>query len=99
MVPFEGGQMANNIERRKFIAGLGGAVAWPLAVHAQQGERMRRIGVMMPYIEADPEGQAGITLFQKTLREAGWIEGRNVQTFVRWANASESIVPYVDRNK
>ena len=72
--------------RREFITLLGGAaVAWPLAAHAQQGERMRRIGVLLPAAENDPEFQARMRAFQQGLLESGWSIGRNVQLDVRWA--------------
>jgi putative tryptophan/tyrosine transport system substrate-binding protein len=73
------------MRRRKFIALLGGAAAWPLAVRAQQPERMRRIGVLMSYAESDGEGQALVAEFQKGLQKLGWAEGRNIRFDYRWA--------------
>ena len=68
------------MRRREFITLLGGAaVAWPVAARAQQGERVRRIGVLMGLTESDPEAQARIAAFRKTLQGLGWTEGRNVQ--------------------
>ena len=76
--------MASYIGRRKFLATLGGvAVAWPLAARAQQGERMRRVGVLMS-VANGPEGQARLAAFLNGLRQAGWIEGRNVRIDQRW---------------
>jgi putative ABC transport system substrate-binding protein len=72
------------MRRREFIAGLGGAVAWPLAARAQQPGRMRRIGVLMFMSMDDPLGQSEIAAFQHALRELGWIEGRNVWIDYRW---------------
>jgi len=70
--------------RRKFITVLGGAAAvWPLAARAQQGERMRRIGVLMGVAD-DAEGQARVKGLQQGLQELGWIEGRNVRIDYRW---------------
>jgi putative tryptophan/tyrosine transport system substrate-binding protein len=71
------------MKRRDFITLLGGAAAWPLAVHAQQTEQMRRIGVLMGVAE-DAEGQARVKGLQQGLRELGWIEGRNVRIDYRW---------------
>src|SRR5262249_52673462 len=76
----------SKMERRGFIALLGGAaVAWPLATHAQQRERMRRIGVLMSVGAADPEGQARLVAFVQALQEHGWSAGRNMQLDIRWA--------------
>jgi len=77
--------MAINIERRKFIAALGGsAFAWPLAARAQQADRVRRVGVLMNLAADDPEGQARIAAFLQGLQELGWTEGRNVRIDYRW---------------
>jgi putative tryptophan/tyrosine transport system substrate-binding protein len=74
------------MKRREFLAALGGAaVAWPLAARAQQGEQMRRIGVLMATTEIDPEGQARIAAFTKGLRDVGLIDGRNLRIDYRWA--------------
>ena len=68
------------MRRREFITLLGGAVAaWPLAAHAQQNERMRRIGVLMPFAKDNPEGRARTAAFLQELRKLGWTEGRNLQ--------------------
>jgi putative ABC transport system substrate-binding protein len=72
------------MRRREFITLLGGAAAWPLAVRAQQGERMRRIGVLMN-TTANTEQQQSLVAFQQALQRLGWTEGRNVQMDVRWA--------------
>jgi putative ABC transport system substrate-binding protein len=72
------------VRRRKFIALLGGAAAWPLAARAET-EKVRRIGVLMGLAESDPEGQSRIAAFRRTLRERGWTEGGNVRVDYRWA--------------
>jgi putative tryptophan/tyrosine transport system substrate-binding protein len=73
------------MNRRSFISLLGGAAAaWPLAARAQQGARMRRIGVLAAYAENDPEAQARINAFQRALQELGWTEGHNVRMDYRW---------------
>jgi ABC-type uncharacterized transport system substrate-binding protein len=76
------------IGRRDFITLLGGAAAWPLAARAQQGERMRRIRVLMNLAADDPEGQARITAFAQGLQETGWIIGRNVRIDYRWSEGA-----------
>jgi putative tryptophan/tyrosine transport system substrate-binding protein len=76
------------MRRREFIAGLGGAAAWPLAARAQQPDRMRRIGVLLGYDESDLEGKAELAGFTQGFAELGWIDGRNVQIDVRWAPGS-----------
>jgi putative ABC transport system substrate-binding protein len=73
------------VKRRTFIAGLGSAAAWPLSARAQQPERMRRIGVLMPGDENDPLEKARISAFTQALADLGWTDGRNVQMDVRWA--------------
>jgi ABC-type uncharacterized transport system substrate-binding protein len=75
------------MRRRQFITLLGGAAAWPLAAHAQQGERMRRIGVLLPSAADDPEYQARITAFLQGLAQLGWLDGHNVRIDTRWAGA------------
>jgi putative ABC transport system substrate-binding protein len=65
------------MRRRAFISLLGGvAFAWPLAARAQQGERMRRIGVLMGRVEGDTEGQARMAAFREQFQKLGWMEGR-----------------------
>jgi ABC-type uncharacterized transport system substrate-binding protein len=75
------------MKRRDIIALLGSAAAWPLSVHAQQPERMRRIGVLMGYPEGDAEGRASAAAFLLRLQELGWMEGRNIRIDTRWAGA------------
>ena len=72
------------MKRREFITLVGGAAAWPLAARAQQGERMRRIGVLMNVAAADPDGQAQIAAFLQALQQLGWNEGRNLRIDFRW---------------
>jgi ABC-type uncharacterized transport system substrate-binding protein len=79
--------MASHIERRKFLATLGGAAAWPLGARAQQGERMRRVGALLNVGPDDPIGQARVAAFVHGLQAAGWSDGRNVQIDTRWAAA------------
>lgn len=68
------------MRRREFITLIGGAAAaYPLAAHAQQGERMRRIGVLIGAPETDPETKRRIAALVDNLRQFGWVEGRNVQ--------------------
>jgi putative ABC transport system substrate-binding protein len=71
--------------RREFITLLGAAAAWPLAARAQQGERMRRIGVLMNLAAGDPEGEVRTAAFLQALQQLGWSDGRNVRIDYRWA--------------
>jgi ABC-type uncharacterized transport system substrate-binding protein len=71
--------------RREFITLLGGAAMWPLAARAQQGERMRHIGVLMAATADDPEYQTRMGAFQQGLALLGWSDGRNVRVDTRWA--------------
>ena len=75
------------MKRRDFITLLGGAAAWPLAARAQQGERMRRIGVLLNTAADDPIGQARVAAFVQGLQAAGWSDGRNVRIDTRGAAA------------
>ena len=75
------------MSRREFMALLGGATVWPLAAHAQQPMRMRRIGVLMAYAEKDRQGQAWVAAFREGLQKLGWTEGRNIRIDTRWAAA------------
>jgi putative ABC transport system substrate-binding protein len=77
--------MTVTIGRRELLAALGGAAAaWPFAARAQQGERMRRIGLLMLYPESDPEGQLRATAFRQGLEKLGWTLGRNIEIDFQW---------------
>jgi putative tryptophan/tyrosine transport system substrate-binding protein len=77
--------LRGHMRRREFITLLGGgAVAWPLAAHAQQVERVRRIGVLVGLAANDPQGKAVIAAFLQGLQQLGWADGRNVQIEYRW---------------
>jgi putative ABC transport system substrate-binding protein len=73
------------IRRRDFIAGLGSAAAWSVAARAQQGERVRRIGVLITFDENDPVGKSQLSALTRALADLGWTVGRNVRMDVRWA--------------
>ena len=75
------------MKRRAFIAALGGAAAWPLAAQAQQNERVRRIGLLMNFPEADTEGNARLVAFLQRMRELGWSDGHNLKLEARWSGA------------
>jgi putative tryptophan/tyrosine transport system substrate-binding protein len=79
------------MKRRAFITLLGGAaVAWPLAARAQQPERMRRIGVLVSFVERDPDAQSYVEAVVKQLQELGWTEGRNIVFDYRWDAAERN---------
>jgi putative ABC transport system substrate-binding protein len=71
------------IRRRDFITAIGGAAAWPLAAGAQQGGRMRRIGVLLKRDENDPERTDRLSAFTQALVGLGWADGRNMRMEVR----------------
>jgi putative ABC transport system substrate-binding protein len=75
----------DQLKRREFVGLLGSAAAaWSCTVHAQQPERMRRIGVLMLYPENDSEGQLRATALREGLQKLGWVVGRNVQIDFQW---------------
>src|SRR3954467_1205057 len=82
-----GNRVTRPLHRPSLLTLLGGAAAaWPLAARAQQQiQRQRRVCVLMPYDESDPEGQARVQAFRQRLAEVGWIEGSNLRLDVRWA--------------
>ena len=75
------------MRRREFTLLGGAAVAWPRAAHAQQSDRMRRVGVLLNRAADDPEEQARLAAFRQGLQELGWTDGRNVRIDYRWAAA------------
>jgi putative tryptophan/tyrosine transport system substrate-binding protein len=79
------------MKRREFIGGLGGAAAWPVTARAQQGERVRRVGVLFVGDENDPAVKTRLSAFTQALAEFGWTDGRNLLMDLRWAG------PDVDR--
>jgi len=80
------------MRRREFIAFLGGAGAWPLAARAQQGERVRRIGILMPFLPTNAEMQARVRAFREELRKRGWAAGVNVQFDERWTSDNMDVI-------
>ena len=75
------------LKRREVMSLLGGAAAWPLAVRAQPGERMRRIGALMAQAEGDPDREIRVAAFAQGLQQLGWIIGGNVRIDYRWATS------------
>ena len=77
------------IQRREFITLVGGAAAtWPLTARAQQGERMRRVGMLLPATTDDSEYPVLVNAFVLELRRLGWVDGRNIRIDSRWAGGS-----------
>ena len=79
------------MKRRAFIAGLGGAAAWPVVARAQQSGRMRRIGVLTSAAQNDQESQSSLAAFQAELRKLGWAE-RNTEIDIRWTAADVELM-------
>jgi putative ABC transport system substrate-binding protein len=85
------------IRRREFITLLGGAAAWPLEARAQQGTRVRRIGVLMPLDENDPPAKTELSAFTQALAGLGWTDGRNVRMDFRAAGGDLNQLPALAR--
>src|SRR6476620_10781168 len=80
------------MRRRDFLSVIAGSAAgWPLAARAQQPERMRHIGVLMPVQEDDTQGKLRLTALREGLQKLGWVEGRNVQIDYRWAPQGDQL--------
>ena len=77
------------IRRREFIAGLGSAAAWPMVARAQQGDRVRRVGVLTAGDENDPVRKTSISTFTQALADLGWTDGRNVRMDLWWGRGDE----------
>ena len=77
------------IRRRGFITLLGGAAAWPLATRAQQGDRARRIGVLMGGEENDPVYKTRFSAISQALADLGWTDGHNVRMDIRLATLTQ----------
>src|SRR5215831_9457888 len=84
--------MSTRFRRREFIAVLGGAAAWPLAARAQQGDRMRRMGVLMTFDENDPVAKPRLSAFTQALAGLGWTDGRNLRMDLRWSGVETNRV-------
>ena len=80
------------MRRRDFIALIGAATTWPLALRAQQPERLRRISVLLGVPENDPETNSRVRAFRLGMRDAGWVEGRNVQIEFRYAGTDPDAI-------
>jgi putative ABC transport system substrate-binding protein len=78
------------MRRREFIAGFGSAAAWPVVARAQQGDRVRRIGVLMPFDENDRLAKPRISALTQALADLGWTDGRNVRSDLRWAGGDNN---------
>src|SRR5438105_1188131 len=83
--------------RREFIAGLVGVAAWPLAAHAQQGNPVRRIGVLMPFDENNPMMKTWVSAFTQALASLSWTDGRNVRMDLRWYGDDINRLPALAR--
>jgi putative tryptophan/tyrosine transport system substrate-binding protein len=80
------------MKRREFIALLGGAATWPLGARAQQGERVRRIGLLLNIRADDPQSQARLAAFAQGLQQLGWTIGQNVLVDYRWADGNAETI-------
>jgi putative ABC transport system substrate-binding protein len=81
------------MNRREFTTLIGGAAAWPFAASGQQGDRVRRIGVLMPWGENDPFAKPRVSAFTQALAGLGWTDSRNVRVDLRWASGDINRIP------
>ena len=86
------------MRRREFITLVSGLLIWPRSVSAQQTERVRRLAILMPFAETDPEIQRWLTAFTEALRQSGWIEGSNIRIDTYWATAEVARIGSVVAN-
>src|SRR5262245_16241631 len=82
----------SDMRRRQFITLLGAAAAWPLVARAQQDERIRRIGILLPATADDGEYQSWMRTFLQGLGQSGWTVGRNLQVDTHWAGADVDVI-------
>jgi hypothetical protein len=80
------------MKRRDFLALPGGTASWPLVAHAQQADRVRRIGVLMGYPADDKQGQTFVAAFREGLQTLRWMQGRNIRIETRWASPGDPAV-------
>jgi hypothetical protein len=79
------------MRRREFITLMGGAAAWPVVARAQQRERMRRMGVLLPASASDSEYPTLVGAFLQELQQLGWALGRNLQMDIRWSGGNVDV--------
>jgi putative ABC transport system substrate-binding protein len=94
MIQLASRQMAIGIRRREFVGGLGGVVfGWPLAANAQQPNRARKLGILMPLAENDAESQRRIAALMQMLRQFGWVDGKTIVIETRFAGGNPQSLP------
>ena len=86
------------MRRREFFALLGGTAIWSVVARAQQGDRPRRVGVLLAYLESDAQVQTWTKALETSLQELGWTSGRNIQLDYRWAGPNRTVCEPLPRN-
>src|SRR5689334_23959283 len=86
------------MRRREFVGVLGGAAFLAIVARAQQGERMRRVGILMPHPPANGEIQARVRAFREELRKRGWAAGVNIQFDERWTGDDMDLIRAAAKN-
>src|SRR5215469_2557512 len=81
------------MKRRTFIRALGSAAIWPTLGHAQQSDRVRRVGILLNFAQDDPEAKERLAAFRQGLERRGWSEGRNVRFEQRFTAAEAERIP------